>query len=189
MFWFHNNVQDHPNKTISESGIFQSSGMEPSDPHFSFILSNSVVQPHKFQQPLGQIWSLISECITKLPKHKYSLSVLYATKKAALWSRISWPILGHWWYQSKGEKWPFSPTICLKKERLFKKQSKNNPAWKFYTFFSQKVDVHRFKKNHIKSEEFASTAGTEHCSTVDLWKRNSTQQQFPPSFVGAGLSD
>lgn len=122
--------------------------MEPFDPYFSFILSNSVVQPHKFQQPLGQIWSLISECITKLPKHKYSLSVLYATKKPALWSRISWPVLGHWWYQSKGEKWPFSPTISLKKERLFKKQSKNNLAWKFYTFFSQKVNVYRFKKTH-----------------------------------------
>lgn len=45
--------------------------MEPSSPHFNFFLPNSAVQLHQFQQPLGQIRSLISECITKLSKLKY----------------------------------------------------------------------------------------------------------------------
>lgn len=76
-YWFHNDVQDC---------IWVWDISEKWDEIFSsisaFFLPNSEVQPHQFQQPLEQILSLISECITKCPKLKYSQPILYKIEES-----------------------------------------------------------------------------------------------------------
>lgn len=82
-YWFHNDVQDCPDKTVSVSeGYFRAVGWNHAVSISAFFLPNSAVQPHQFQQPPEQILSLISECITKWPKLKYSQPVLYKIEES-----------------------------------------------------------------------------------------------------------